>query len=382
MPSATRVFLTVFFDLIGFGIVLPLLPSYGARFTSSAALIGALVATDSLLTFLLAPRWGRLSDRIGRRPVLLIGLAGSAVSYLVFGLAGSFAMLLLSRIVSGATGATVHVAQAYLADITPPERRSHAMGLIGAAFGLGFTIGPAIGGSASLYGEALPGLIAAGIATVNFFLALATLPETEVRRRPEYRPLARGWIRFRSPFAVMFASTIAFTAIYVSFPLYSQDVLGYGRSAVSSFFVVIGLITIVVQGRLVGRLAPRFGERRLVIVGSALMAAGFALFPLISGSTGGLIGAIALLTTGFCLVGPSLAGLVSRRTARDEQGGALGMLQSAGAVARIIGPPAAGFLSQVAGPAAPFYAAAGAALIAAAAGSMQSAEEPAPADLA
>ena len=148
MPSATRVFLTVFFDLIGFGIVLPLLPSYGARFTASAALIGALVATDSLLTFLLAPRWGRLSDRIGRRPVLLIGLAGSAVSYLVFGLAGSFAMLLLSRVISGATGATVHVAQAYLADITPPERRSHAMGLIGAAFGLGFTIGPAIGGSA------------------------------------------------------------------------------------------------------------------------------------------------------------------------------------------------------------------------------------------
>jgi MFS family permease len=145
---------------------------------------------------------------------------------------------------------------------------------------------------------------------------------------------------------------------------------------------VIGLITIVVQGRLVGRLAPRFGERRLVVAGSALMAGGFALFPLISGSTGGLLGAIAMLTTGFCLVGPSLAGLVSRRTARDEQGGALGMLQSAGAVARIIGPPAAGFLSQVAGPAAPFYAAAGAATIAAVAGSMQSAEEPAPADLA
>src|SRR5688500_9027854 len=295
MPAARRLFLTVFLDLIGFGIVLPLLPSYGARYTSSAALIGALVATDSLLTFLLAPAWGRLSDRIGRRPVLLIGLAGSVLSYIIFGLAGSFLALVLSRVVSGATGATVHVAQAYLADITPPERRSHAMGLIGAAFGLGFTIGPAIGGSASLYGDALPGLIAAGIATIYFFLALATLPETEVRRRPEYRPLARSWIHLRSPFGVMFASTIAFTAIYVSFPLYSQDVLGYGRSAVSSFFVVIGLITIVVQGRLVGRLAPRFGEHRLVVAGSALMAAGFALFPLIAISTGGLLTSIALL---------------------------------------------------------------------------------------
>jgi len=382
MPSATRVFLTVFLDLIGFGIVLPLLPSYGARFTTSAALIGALVATDSLLTFLLAPRWGRLSDRIGRRPVLLIGLAGSAVSYLVFGLAGSFAALLFSRIISGATGATVHVAQAYLADITPPERRSHAMGLIGAAFGLGFTVGPAIGGSASLYGEALPGLIASGIAAANFLLALFTLPETEVRRRPDYRPLPLSWARFGSPFGVMFASTLAFTAIYVSFPLYSQDVLGYGRSAVSSFFVVIGLITIVVQGRLVGKLAPRVGERRLVIGGSLLMAAGFGLFPLLSYTTGGLITSIALLTTGFCLVGPSLAGLVSRNAAREEQGGALGMLQSVGAVARIIGPPAAGFLSQLSGPASPFYAAAGAAALAAAAGSVQPAEEPAPADLA
>src|SRR5688500_9556025 len=183
MPAARRLFLTVFLDLIGFGIVLPLLPSYGARYTSSAALIGALVATDSLLTFLLAPAWGRLSDRIGRRPVLLIGLAGSVLSYIIFGLAGSFLALVLSRVVSGATGATIHVAQAYLADVTPPERRSHAMGLIGAAFGLGFTTGPAIGASASAYGDALPAIVAAGIATVNPVPGRAGLPEPALRRR-------------------------------------------------------------------------------------------------------------------------------------------------------------------------------------------------------
>ena len=380
MPAARRLFLTVFLDLIGFGIVLPLLPSYGARYTSSAALIGALVATDSLLTFLLAPAWGRLSDRIGRRPVLLIGLAGSVVSYVIFGLAGSFLALVLSRVVSGATGATIHVAQAYLADVTPPERRSHAMGLIGAAFGLGFTIGPAIGGSASAYGDALPGLIAAAITGINLGLAWLGLPETEVRRRPDYRPLPLHWTRLGSPFGVMFASTLAFTAIYVSFPLYSQQVLGYERRSVSSFFVVIGLVTIVVQGRIVGRLAPRFGERRLVVAGAALMAAGFGAFVPLAGTTEGLLASIALLTTGFCLVGPSLAALVSRTTAAEEQGRALGMLQSVGAVARIVGPPAAGIAGQVAGPAAPFYAAAAAAALAAAAGLMQSAEDPVPAD--
>ena len=380
MPAARRLFLTVFLDLIGFGIVLPLLPSYGARYTSSAALIGALVATDSLLTFLLAPAWGRLSDRIGRRPVLLIGLAGSVLSYVIFGLAGSFLALVISRVVSGATGATIHVAQAYLADVTPPERRSHAMGLIGAAFGLGFTIGPAIGGSASAYGDALPGFIAAAITGVNLVMAWLGLPETEVRRRPDYRPLPLHWARLGSPFGVMFASTLAFTAIYVSFPLYSQQVLGYERRSVSSFFVVIGLVTIVVQGRIVGRLAPRFGERRLVVAGAALMAAGFGAFVPLARTTEGLLASIALLTTGFCLVGPSLAALMSRTTAAEEQGRALGMLQSVGAVARIVGPPAAGIAGQVAGPAAPFYAAAAAAALAAAAGLMQSAEDPVPAD--
>lgn len=381
MPAAARrLFVTVFLDLIGFGIVLPLLPSYGARHTSSAALIGALVATDSLLTFLLAPAWGRLSDRIGRRPVLLVGLAGSAVSYLLFGLAGSFAALVLSRVVSGATGATVHVAQAYLADVTPPERRSHAMGMIGAAFGLGFTIGPAIGGSASAYGDALPGLIAAGIAALNLLLAWVHLPETEVRRRPDYRPLPVHWARLGSPFGVMFASTLAFTAMYVAFPLYCQQVLGYERRTVSSFFVVIGVITIVVQGRVVGRMAPRFGERRLVVAGGLLMATGFGAFVPLAATLPGLLASIALLTTGFCLVGPSLAALVSRATVREEQGRALGMLGSVGAVARIVGPPAAGLAAQFGGAAAPFVAASVAAAAAALAGLMQAAEDPVPTD--
>ena len=381
MPApATRLFLTVFLDLIGFGIVLPLLPSFGFRFTTSAALIGALVATDSLLTFVGAAWWGRLSDRIGRRPVLLVGLAGSVVSYLVFGLAGSLAALFLSRIISGATGATIHVAQAYLADVTPAERRSHAMGMIGAAFGLGFTVGPAIGGIASRFGDSFPGLIAAGIAAVNLLLAWRWLPETDVRRRPDYRPLPLRETGLGLPAGIMFASTLAFTAIYVSFPLFAQEMLDYDRPAVSSFFVVIGLVTIVVQGRLVGRLAPRVGERRLVLVGSLIMAAGFGLFPFASVTTAGLVLCLVALTSGFCLVGPSLAGLVSRRAPPEAQGRVLGLLQSVGAVARIVGPPALGFVQQAAGAPAPFFAAAAAALAAAVVASVGPGENPLPAD--
>lgn len=380
MPRpAARLFITVFLDLVGFGIIVPLLPSYGARFTTSAAAIGALVAIDSLLTFLVAPAWGRLSDRIGRRPVLLIGLAGSAASYFIFAFAGSFVLLILSRLVSGATGATVHVAQAYLADITPPARRSAAMGLIGAAFGLGFTVGPALGGLSSTISDLLPGLIAGGIALANLVIAAVWLPETDVRRRPNYRPLPTDRSRNRSLLLVMFASTLAFTAMYVSFPLYAQQVLGYTRGRVSGSFVLIGLVTIVVQGRLVGILAPKFGERRLVRTGALLMAAGFGAFPFIAASVGGMMLSLVLLTTGFCLVGPSLAALVSTRTEQDDQGRSLGMLQSAGAIARIIGPPALGLVQQAAGAPAPFIVASMAALLAAG-GSLGPGKDPVPAD--
>ena len=189
------IFLTVFIDLIGFGIVLPLLPSYAASFHVSDAGIGVLVASFSLMQFLLAHWWGRLSDRIGRRPVILVGLAGSALSYLLFALASNFWLLLLSRVVAGGMGATVNVAQAYLADTTTAERRARALGLIGAAFGLGFVVGPALGGIASRWGNAAPGLIASGLTAINFLLALRWLPEP-VRITPDGpAPVPVHWTR-------------------------------------------------------------------------------------------------------------------------------------------------------------------------------------------
>ncbi len=352
------VVLAVFLDLVGFGIVVPQLPLAAARFTSSGLVIGAVVATDSLLSFLLAPAWGRLSDRIGRRPVLLIGLAGSAIAYSVFGLAGSLAVLFLARILSGSLGATVNVAQAALADTTPPEQRARAMGLIGAAFGLAFTIGPALGGIASKSGESAPGLLAAGICCLNFLIASALLRESRIRRTQDWG--ARAHVPLAA-LLVTFAATLAFTAMYVVFQQYGTEALGLTRAGISYSFTLVGLVSVLVQGRLVRRLAPKVGELRLVMWGGALMAAGLALLPLLgglpmhgSGQVAGTGLSVVLLSAGFSLVGPCVAGFVSRTTPPDDQGRVLGTLQSIGSAARIVGPPLLGALADKGGFAAAF----------------------------
>jgi MFS family permease len=366
------VVLAVFLDLLGFGIVVPQLPLAAARFTTSGLVIGAVVATDSLLSFLLAPAWGRLSDRIGRRPVILLGLLGSAIAYSVFGLAASLAVLFLARILSGSLGATVNVAQAALADTTPPEQRSRAMGMIGAAFGLAFTIGPALGGIASKRGESAPGLLAAGICLVNFLLAAILVRESRTRRAQDWG--ARAHVP-RAALLVTFAATLAFTTMYVVFQQYGTQVLGLTRAGISYAFTLVGIVSVLVQGRLVRRLAPRVGELRLVAWGGGLMAAGLALLPLLAAlpthgaaQVGGIGLSIVLLSAGFSLVGPCVAGFVSRTTPPDDQGRVLGTLQSIGSGARIIGPPMLGALADSGGFAAAFglsaFAAAAAGIIA------------------
>jgi predicted MFS family arabinose efflux permease len=367
MPPAARPLVRlVFLELVAFGIVLPLLPGTATRLGSGAVLAGVVVATDSLMQFLFAPWWGRLSDRAGRRPVLLLGLAGSVAAYLLFGIAGSIGVLLLSRVVAGATGSTFHVAQAYVADLTEPSRRGHAMGVLGAAFGVGFTVGPALGALASRWGDAAPGLLATSLALVNFVIAWRTLPESRVRRPPD---VARRRIRLTgAPPAVLaagFAITLAFTAMYVVFPLWCQEVLGLSRGAVSGLFVVVGLVTLIVQGRAVGRLAARYGERPVIAVGALALAAGFATLPFAESEparTALLVTGVVVLTVGFSLATPGLAAHLSRTTADDAQGSALGALQSVSAMARIVGPPLAGLLGATAGLGVPFFAAAGAAV--------------------
>jgi MFS family permease len=245
------------------------------------------------------------------------------------------------------------VAQAALADTTPPEQRSRAMGLIGAAFGLAFTIGPALGGLASRRGESAPGLLAAGICLVNFLLATVLLRESRARRAQDWG--ARAHVP-AAALLVTFAATLAFTTMYVVFQQYGTQRLGLTRAGISYAFTLVGLVSVLVQGRLVRRLAPKLGELRLVIWGGALMAAGLALLPLLAGlpthgaaQVAGTGLSVVLLSAGFSLVGPCVAGFVSRTTPPDDQGRVLGTLQSIGAAARIVGPPLLGSLADKAG---------------------------------
>ncbi len=361
--AAFPVFITVFIDMIGFGIVLPLLPSYASRMSVSDTGIGVLVASFSLCQFLLAPWWGRLSDRIGRRPVILLGLAGSALSYLVFAFAGSFLALLVSRVLAGSMGATINVAQAYLADVTPPERRSAAMGLIGAAFGLGFVVGPAIGGMTSRLGDELPGLVAAALCTGNFVLAFFRLPEPARHGARSTDAAAIDWPLLLPPALVVFLSAIAFTVMYVVFPLYLERTMGYDRHHTGYFFALLGLVTAAVQGGLVGRLVRRFGERRVMEAGCLIVALGLLLLPLVTSPRApqayhlpGLMVVLLLMGFGPGLISPSTSGYVSRLTSAGQQGRALGLLTSAGSVARVIGPVLAGALSTALGSPATFLA--------------------------
>jgi len=366
----SRLFVAILLaDVTCFGIVMPLLASYASEFGAGTAAIGGLVATYSLLHFLLAPLWGRFSDRVGRRPVLLIGLTGTLLSSVVFALADSFLLLLASRVLAGALGATLNVTQAYAADITPPERRTRMMGLIGATFGVGFILGPTIGGLASLLGNAAPGAAAAAIALVNLTVALARLREPAQHRtiEPRLQPSRATLLRYFPPFAAAFATTFAFTVIYVVFPLHAEQAMGLDRSRVSYLFALVGLVTAMVQGGAVGRLAPRLGEGRLVTLGGILMALGLAGLP--AAASAGvhpalLLVSLALLGAGYGLAGPAETGYVSRTAAAADQGGVLGLLQSVNSVSRVLGPAAAGAVMAIGGAPLAFMAAASAAAVA------------------
>lgn len=343
---------TVFIDVIGFGMVLPLLPSYAARLGGTPANIGLLVASYSAIQFILAPLWGRVSDRIGRRPVLLIGLAGSVASYLVFAFANSLPLLLLSRILDGGSGATVNVAQAYLADETTPEQRTKAMGMVGAAFGLGFIVGPILGGITAAIGNTLPGIIAAVITAANLIMAWRVLPESVPAAVAADAPAARTpWGALAAPVAVLFLATLAFSVMYVVFPLFGELRFGASRSVVSYWFAYVGLATAIVQGGLLGRLVTRLGEVGVARLGAGVMAVGFLLIPPAgsAGAPGALFyTALALLGAGFGMAGPAMIGLASRRAAATVQGRTLGVTQSASSLARIIGPIVAGAVMQAA----------------------------------
>lgn len=357
-PATSRrhlplLFLTVFVDLVGFGIVLPLLPLYADRFGASGLTVGLLVTVYSVAQFFMAPIWGRLSDRHGRRPILLLGLLGSALAYLVFAWAGSVAALFASRILGGIGGSTIPVAEAYIADTTPPERRAGAMGLIGAAFGLGFTVGPALGGITASISPATPGYLAAILCFGNVILAALFLPET---RRPTRAPVRKqpGWAftadglgaALRAPalrrvLGLYFLFTVAFAVIQPTLSLFGAERFGLDARRVGYLFAFLGLVSAVVQGGLVRALVPRVGEVRLIRL-SALPFAGGLLVLAWAPSLGWALVGLTLLAVGYGGTLPSVLGLVSRVSPPALQGGVLGVGQSVGSLGRIVGPAAAG----------------------------------------
>lgn len=357
-------FFTVFVDLVGFGIVLPLLPLYADGFGASGATVGLLVTVYSVAQLFMAPIWGRLSDRFGRRSIILLGLVGSGLAYLVFAWSTSLAWLFASRILAGVGGSTVPVAEAYIADVTPPEDRAGSMGIIGAAFGLGFIVGPATGGILAAVSFEAPGYAAAGLCFANALVAAWLLPETlppELRgrdRRPSFRYTLEGLGRaVRSPalrqvLVLYFLFTVSFAVIQPTLSLFGQAQFGLGDRQVGYLFAFLGLISAIVQGGLVRRLVPLYGEVRLVRFSGIPFVAGLILLGL-APSVPVLLAAIALLAIGYGGALPPILGLVSRVSPRELQGGILGVGQSVGSMARIVGPALAGLAFDI-GPAMPY----------------------------
>ncbi|MFN2432675.1 MAG: MFS transporter [Gemmatimonadota bacterium] len=355
--------LTVFLKLLGFGIVLPLLPYAGRDLGAGGFAIGALFAAYSLTQFVLAPVWGAIADRFGRRPVLLASIAWGSAAYVLFALATSYETLLLSRVLAGLSAAVIGVSQAYLADRTPAEDRAGALGLLGAAFGMGFVVGPALGAVLSRWGFAVPGFVAAGLCAANFLVALRWLPESlpRERRRPVRGRSAAGaprwrWSGARPVLAILFLSTAAFSVLYPVFPLFVDQRFGFGPLEAGILFSVVGLVAAAIQGGALGRLARRVGERRLLASGVALMGIGLALLPLAT-SVGGLAAALAPVAFGFAVTTPLAQTFLSRLAPEEEQGGSLGAGHAAASLARACGPLAGGWLFQHLGAPAPFWAA-------------------------
>ncbi|MEO6325846.1 MAG: MFS transporter, partial [Thermoanaerobaculia bacterium] len=340
------VFLTVFIDLLGFGIVIPLLPLYAERYHPSPFQFGLLMSSYSLMQFLFAPILGRLSDRVGRRPVLLVSLLGTVIGYLIFAFAHTLTALFAARILDGITGGNIGTAQAVIADSTSREERSKGMGMVGMAFGLGFIFGPAIGGFAVRLGEAAPGLFAAALSFVAFLWTLFRLPETRPAGAPagswslfSGKALARSFSLRGVGILILIGgvATTAFATFEVTFSQFLHGTFALGPSRVAWIFVIIGVTSATTQGVLIRRLIPRLGEEKLIALGTGLLGTGFLLLLFVR-DVRSLIPVIVLLAFGSGLLNPSLSGLVSRRAPAEAQGEVLGSFQAVSSLGRIIGP--------------------------------------------
>jgi len=367
-------FLIVFTDLLGFGIVIPLLPKYGETLGATPAQLGALLASYSLLQFLFSPIWGRLSDRFGRKPILVTSLVGSVLGYALFASARTIPMLIFARALAGLMAANISTAQAYIADVTTPEKRAKGMGVVGAAFGLGFSLGPFVGGGlASLQKSAsfarfhewpvigsifanpqgLPGLFAALLSAVALVLAIVLLPESltgKAPARPKASRLRLIWEAVNRPnvgvvYVLYFIYTFGFTQMEVTL----AQLIGFRfHLDIEHSYLLFGWVGFVgafVQGVLIGALTRRFGERVLAAAGILLVTFSLAAISFTPGIPS-LMACLAVLAVGAGLSTPSLSSLVSRLSPPTQQGSALGIFQSISSIARIVGPVVAQLLYQ------------------------------------
>jgi len=353
------IFTTVFIDLVGFGIVIPVLPFYaeGTAFNATPRMVGLLFASYSIMQLIFSPILGGLSDKHGRRPVLLLSIIGTGIGFLVLGLAKTVLMLFIGRILDGITGGNISTAQAYIADITTKENRAKGMGLIGAAFGLGFIFGPAIGGILSQWGIHVPFFFAAALCFANAVLLYFTLPETVTADHPaknkaggrSWRQVANALKQPRLGFVLIiyFLFIVAFSIMTTSFSLYTMFRFGYDAQHTGYLFAYVGLIAVIIQGGLIGRLVKRFGELPLVIFGAFCFAISLFAVPFVGPAAGGLAGLLiggGVFSMGNSLATPALTSLASKSVDASQQGVVLGVTQSTASLARAVGPSLAAVL--------------------------------------
>ncbi|MGA7497757.1 MAG: MFS transporter [Isosphaeraceae bacterium] len=364
------VVLIVLIDLLGFTVVMPLLAPFAEQYGFREWQIGLLFSAYPLCQLIAGPILGRMSDRYGRRPILIFSQAGTALSFLILGLSRNFTVMLLARMLDGASGGNILVAQAFVADVTTPENRSRGMGLIGMAFGLGFVLGPLLGGVlvslpiAEDWRLRLPFLVAAGFSTLAWILVLSRLPESRpvgARNRESARVLSwRGLVDTMTLpgigqlMLLGFLSVLAFAALEGTLSLYLRRRMDWNARSAAFVFAGLGLLSALVQGGLIRRLVPRFGEPRLIGAGIAIVALGFACLALASGALE-LAGAIVLVGVGQGLVGPSVSGMLSRITPASEQGAVFGTLSSTQTLARMISYSTANLLLGRVSTAAPYW---------------------------
>lgn len=348
------IFITVFIDLVGFGIVIPVLPLYAQKYGASETVIGLLLAIYSVMQFIFAPILGKLSDRVGRRPVLFVSLIGTAIGFLTMGLANTFWLLFLGRIIDGITGGNISTAQAYIADVTPPEKRSGAMGLIGAAFGLGFIFGPFLGGVLSEISLAAPFYAAAGLAAANAVALYFLLPESlseEHRTHSGRASIAQifresGSWQLGAVFATYFFATVPFALLTATYTLFTAARFGLDAKHNGYIFASQGVLGVVIQGVLLRRLVKSVGEKFLAVTGTFLLAVSMVALPLVN-SIVSLLLVSAIMAIGNSFAAPVLNGLASKSVSAAWQGRVLGVLQSVASLARIIGPALGGFLLTI-----------------------------------